>query len=420
MDPMNDTSSGTTQTPPPAPPGDRGNPPLIRTVDDRVVAGVAGGLGRHFGTDPVIFRVVIAVLTLFGGLGVLLYGLGWLLMPSDDRPTPIAKELFSGRGITKAILPLALTGIGTGIFFAYVDGGFDHAFPLLVVAAVVLYVSRNSGHKGPARPLRWTQPVPDATTPQPSAAAPVPSAGEGVPAPLGGPELAPGPAPWWRAPGPDDKPPAAPAPRKPRSYLTAATISLAAVAAGVMWWLDTGTALDISVQTGLAVVLAVLAGGLLAGTFFRGSRWLIVPALAVAAMLSAVSAVTVPFSGGSGERTVTPASAASVESPYRMKFGEMKLDLNDLDLSGRDPADPVRIEATIGMGNLQVYVPYDLRVVVEADVDLGNIDLPSGSSSGWKPERDAVVEASGEPVRGTVVLDLAVGVGNVEVFRGQP
>ncbi|MCF2530058.1 PspC domain-containing protein [Yinghuangia soli] len=431
---MTDSSGNTMQTPPPAPPGDRGNPPLIRTVDDRVVAGVAGGLGRHFGVDPVIFRVVLAVLTLFGGLGVLLYGLGWLLMPSDDHPSPLARDVLSGRNIGKAILPGVLTAFGVAVFVSYMDRGFDEAFPYLVVSAILLYVGRNKKNGDIKSHAAWaghrimTESAKAGdlgTTKAPGAeagAAPQAAGTEaGGPGAVGGPQLAPGPAPWWAAPGPEGQAPTPPRQRKPRSYLTAATVSLATVAAGVMWWLDTGTSADISLQAGLAVVLAVLAAGLLVGTFVRGSRWLIVPALAVAALLSAVAAITVPFTGASGERTVTPVSAAQVESPYRMKVGEMKLDLNDIDLSGRDPADPVRIEATIGMGNLQVFIPSDLRVVIDAEVDLGNIDLPNGNSNGWKPEREAVVEptASG-PSRGTVVLDLGVGVGNVEVRHGQP
>ena len=50
-----------------------------------MVSGVAGGLGEYFGVDPVIFRVLFAVLSFFGGVGLLMYGLAWLLIPEPGR-----------------------------------------------------------------------------------------------------------------------------------------------------------------------------------------------------------------------------------------------------------------------------------------------------------------------------------------------
>ena len=47
--------------------------------------GVAGGLGRYAGIDPLIFRILFVVLAVFGGSGLLLYALGWLLVPEDGE-----------------------------------------------------------------------------------------------------------------------------------------------------------------------------------------------------------------------------------------------------------------------------------------------------------------------------------------------
>src|SRR4051812_39408362 len=58
---------------------------LYRSVDDRKVAGVAGGLGRHLNIDPTILRVLFVVLCFFGGAGFLLYGVAWLIVPEDGR-----------------------------------------------------------------------------------------------------------------------------------------------------------------------------------------------------------------------------------------------------------------------------------------------------------------------------------------------
>jgi Putative stress-responsive transcriptional regulator len=53
---------------------------LYRSTIDRKIAGVCGGVGEYFGIDPVIVRVIFAVL-LFTGLGVIAYLIMWILVP---------------------------------------------------------------------------------------------------------------------------------------------------------------------------------------------------------------------------------------------------------------------------------------------------------------------------------------------------
>src|SRR5262245_21036654 len=68
------------QPSPAAAPGPRR---LTRSRDDRLVAGVCGGLGKYFGIDPVIFRVASVALVFLGGVGALLYLAAILLVPSE-------------------------------------------------------------------------------------------------------------------------------------------------------------------------------------------------------------------------------------------------------------------------------------------------------------------------------------------------
>src|SRR4051794_5997702 len=72
---------------PPPPRAEEGPRRLLRPRDDRILAGVAGGLGRYFGIDPVLFRLGFIVLVFAGGAGVLAYVLAAILIPSD-RSTP--------------------------------------------------------------------------------------------------------------------------------------------------------------------------------------------------------------------------------------------------------------------------------------------------------------------------------------------
>lgn len=58
---------------------------LMRS-NDRVFAGVCGGLAEYFDFDPVLVRIGYAFLTLFTALfsGVVLYLVMWLIMPEKN------------------------------------------------------------------------------------------------------------------------------------------------------------------------------------------------------------------------------------------------------------------------------------------------------------------------------------------------
>jgi phage shock protein PspC (stress-responsive transcriptional regulator) len=71
---------------------------LERPTGGRWVAGVAAGLGGHFGLDPVLMRVIFAVTAFIGGIGVLAYLAGWLLMPDQGEPSSILERLISKTG----------------------------------------------------------------------------------------------------------------------------------------------------------------------------------------------------------------------------------------------------------------------------------------------------------------------------------
>lgn len=57
---------------------------LYRSEEDRVIAGVSGGLGEYFNLDSNLIRVVFVLITIFGGSGVLIYLVLWLILPSQS------------------------------------------------------------------------------------------------------------------------------------------------------------------------------------------------------------------------------------------------------------------------------------------------------------------------------------------------
>lgn len=60
---------------------------LVRTSKNKMLGGVAAGIGNYFDLDPNIIRFLFIILTVFGGSGVLMYLLLWLLLPSDTSET---------------------------------------------------------------------------------------------------------------------------------------------------------------------------------------------------------------------------------------------------------------------------------------------------------------------------------------------
>ncbi len=56
---------------------------LCRSRKNRIVAGVAGGLGEYFDIDPVLVRVIFVVATLASGVGILAYIILWIVVPYE-------------------------------------------------------------------------------------------------------------------------------------------------------------------------------------------------------------------------------------------------------------------------------------------------------------------------------------------------
>lgn len=77
------TNNAPSPSPVPVPP--RPRTLLVRSRQDRVVAGVCGGFAEFTGIDATLIRLVFVAATVFGlGSPLILYGAAWLLMPDGD------------------------------------------------------------------------------------------------------------------------------------------------------------------------------------------------------------------------------------------------------------------------------------------------------------------------------------------------
>ncbi|MDI7275307.1 MAG: PspC domain-containing protein [Anaerolineae bacterium] len=116
---------------------------LYRSRHDRVVAGVAGGLGEYFSIDPIIVRLLLILLALATGWGVLLYIVLLIVIPEAPRepgvPPPGYRKLDARErslllGATLVALGLALLAREFGFWWWL---GLHRLWPLLLVAAGV-------------------------------------------------------------------------------------------------------------------------------------------------------------------------------------------------------------------------------------------------------------------------------------------
>ena len=139
------------------PRGDRWSRRPRRSRADSKVAGVAGGLGRYLGVDPILFRVGFVALTILGGAGVLAYCVLWLLLPADGDDVSAGESLI-GRG-RSSMSPALAVGLAIAIVIS-VTSSFSWGLPFwpaLVVAVIAFHIARRQ-RRGPFRPgSDWEQ-----------------------------------------------------------------------------------------------------------------------------------------------------------------------------------------------------------------------------------------------------------------------
>ena len=94
---------------------------LHRSVSNRQIAGVCGGLGEFFGVDPVLVRIVWITLTIVPGaflFGIVAYVVAWLLIPDASGATTIDAGLASAwrsRRLRRSATDARIAGVCGGI-----------------------------------------------------------------------------------------------------------------------------------------------------------------------------------------------------------------------------------------------------------------------------------------------------------------
>lgn len=426
-----------------------------RSERDRYGAGVASGLARRWGVDPILIRIGFVVLTVIGGAGLLLYGLGWMFMPQEDGRIHAQQVMRGGvsAGFFGALVAILL-GLG-------VDGGpgpwgyggwgspFGLVFTVLIIVGLVIWVSRNNT-SGPGAPAAVEVPTAPGTSrppagPESPAAAFGPAAG---PAAAFGPAA--GPAPAFGTPSHEPAPPPSsqdhptdpahpyrpgtPYPSGPPSTRRNAAPSRAlkrltlglAVLVGVVAYLiaRVSQADDASVLIGMTAALAVLAGGVVvAGLTGRRAG---APAFLGVLLAFAVVAGTAGHGEGignrqsltvAGDRLWAPTSTAQAEDGISQGVGQLTVRLT---ATGLTPATgtstgPVEVPVRMGAGRMVIYLPDSAPARVEIEQGGGQVRDVSGAvrDGGGGQRLTYATGPAGEP---RLTVRVRQGAGEIELF----
>ncbi|MEV7605399.1 PspC domain-containing protein [Paenarthrobacter sp. NPDC089322] len=450
----------------------------IRRGPDRWIGGVASGVAHRFGIDPLIVRGIFIVLALFAGIGVLLYGLAWALLPEPDGRIHV-QEAGAGRwsgGMTGALITtiIGLPSLGRG-FWGWGWDGLPGLFWTLFWMGGIFYliyflVQRNKARKGTptmnqqnfaASPgTAYGDPAATATTagfgattasgtntgvpvygtsqpgnrPQSGAgyaAGGAFGAGTGYgtgttlpsgPTPPSGPYSPSGPRPPYGATPPQgEQPKPAGARRKgPGPAIVAVTAGAALLAGGTMKALDAGNVIDLG-NSANAVVWATGAavlglGILIAGLRGRTSGFL--GFLAVAALIIGGIFNVVPRNGDRfsfHDVDWTPVSIEQARLGINVTGARGTLDLSELNLTPPLTTEVVvPVDATAS--NVTVVIPDDVPVEVRADMTFGNLN-ERGSDRGGRFQDELSVYNSDKP-GANLVVEIDGTFSNVTIQEG--
>ncbi|KAA5833524.1 PspC domain-containing protein [Saccharopolyspora hirsuta] len=372
------------------------------------VGGVSAAIGLRYGIDPILVRVAFVLAAIYGGAGVVLYLLGWLLFPKEGDPVPGGpKPKPEPTSSTLAVILVLL--LIPSVFWLT-------SSPSIIGLAVGLgafyLVHRTYGDRNVAPPAAapTTTPVPDATPAgentwvYPGAESTSKTEQQTPPAwdPLGAAPFA------WDLPEPGEPEPPEPK-RPPRRWITWVTLVLAAFAGGL-----TGS-LGAPLYVSLAIALGVLGVGMLLGSFLRGGRGLIVAAVPLAAVAMLASALPASTFGGSvGDQQIRPAALSGLAPDYQLSAGTVTLDLRDMQIADGESASSA---TSVGVGDIVVRLPRDVDATVRCKAELGDVQCLNQTSSGGTADQTTTDLGPDGPGGGQLTLDLRVGVGSVEVTR---
>ncbi len=308
-----------------------------RSSSDRIIGGVCGGLGRYWNVDPVILRVAFGVSLLVGGFGLFFYLALWLLVPDETAPPDVRVSESWGLRVLGAFMAFITAMIALGLLFSDSVGSGAVVLGALGAGIVVwIVMSQRTPQRPPAEvPLSYGDVTQTAVLEQPP------------------------------------MPPAAPRPPREHSYLGLIGLCAAIAATGL------ALLLGASPTAVLAAALLALGVALLVGAFRGRARWLLIFAVPLLVVLTAVSQVQ-RSEINVGETVWTPTSAGST---YSLTAGTVAVDFADW--QGQPKAGD-EITLDVGIGEVRLEAPRNWDIVLVTDLGAGEVTVDGDTRRGTR------------------------------------
>jgi phage shock protein PspC (stress-responsive transcriptional regulator)/FtsH-binding integral membrane protein len=370
---------------------------LRRSRNDRIGAGVAGGLGDYFGVDPVLFRVLFATAAFFGGAGVLAYLLAWAAIPEEGTERAAIDGWVSS--LRRRRVPFWLVAAGAAFLFWLIAFSWWAPGPFVPVIIVVIILVAILGRRA-----RHDLPPPTAAVSlSKDDAAPAGRSGDA-------PEWVGETRKWMREAREHRR--ARLRRALPLKITTLVTFVVAMVVLGLV-----DAAHGIALTTYFWVAAAILGAGLIVGLAMRRASWSVALLLVPTVIgLIGFAGTNVSLRDGIGQKQWKPATTLGTH--YKLAFGQAVLDLRSL--AAQSVPSDVRID--VAGGQVEILAPKSLNVIVHANVRFGDISI-NGQSFDDGPLRshgvnvtrtiDAPTGARGAAIN----IDVHLSDGNIDIRR---
>lgn len=382
------------------------NLPVRRTRENAVLTGVCAGLARRWGVDANLLRIALIILSFASGLGLVLYGVGYLVLPADEAtPAPARRLLPFTKDWPLPALVVTLTAVGF-IGFGMLGGWSGVGLlPVLVALGIWYSVSRKRGqrvtHADPTPFERaaeaWRLRLVEHQSSSGALALPTPAAASFAPA-------------------------------VPPSAVPSEVVRRTKLRNNRLWWLALGLMLvgcttvaaftphgggyHIAGLDYLAVILISLGLTLLVGTWLGRPRLMGLITVLVMIATGITWVAQSPLTSGVvgvGDQSHVFTSTDDLPETISLTAGDLNLDFTQLALT----ADAA-IQVGLGAGDLTVRLPEKVNAQLIWSVGVGEASLPgtekhSGASLSGTLTHNAPADAP------TIVITVNQGAGNLEV-----
>ena len=113
---------------------------IRRSTSDAKLAGVCGGVAEHWNVDPLLVRIGCVLLALSGGIGLVLYVAGWLLIPVDGSEKPVVADVLGeSAGRISREMWLVIVVIACIVSFAVLGSTTPFGFGPALILALIWY-----------------------------------------------------------------------------------------------------------------------------------------------------------------------------------------------------------------------------------------------------------------------------------------